>query len=189
MKWPGATNDIIAYKTTELYRRFSECEPGSLYSDVHLVLDEAYSSIGGDQHLCPYSKWQLEGAKRDDPDWANPRSKYHRMLCFNNRLSGQRITIERVFGMYARRWGILRKPLPYGVDVCARLHNMNVNHFLARNEAEPAYDDEGLPSEEDILARMANDDGDAGGKGYAKKSSRRDDIRDEICRKGFIYTT
>lgn len=196
MKWPGATNDIIAYKTTELYRRFFECGPDSIYRDVHLALDEAYSSIGGDQHLCPYSKWQLKAAQNEDPDWRKITSKYHRMLCFNNRLSGQRITIERVFGMYARRWGILRKPLPYGVDkcqliahVCARLHNMNVNHFLARNETEPSYEDEGLPKQDDIMARMANEMAEERevGVGNAKNSSRRDEIRDKICRDGFYY--
>jgi hypothetical protein len=52
--WPGSTPDIVAYKQTALYKKFTL---GEIPNGFHMVLDEAYSSIGGDQHLCPYSKY------------------------------------------------------------------------------------------------------------------------------------
>ena len=77
----------------------------------HMVLDEAYGSIGGDQHLVPYSKSQLQALTTDD-------NLYLRMKTFNHILSSQRITIERAFGMFVRKWGIFWKPLSasYGIE-------------------------------------------------------------------------
>ena len=48
--WPGATGDITAYKQMLLFAAFTD---GKVPAWVHMVLDEAYASIGGDQHLCP----------------------------------------------------------------------------------------------------------------------------------------
>ena len=93
VRWPGGTNDIIACKMTDLF--FKTIQDGAYSGWATSVLDEAYSSVGG-MHLTPYSLNQLKRAK------SNNIEKYFKMLCFNNILSSQRITIELV-----RRWGIL----------------------------------------------------------------------------------
>lgn len=154
MKWPGSTNDIVCYKTTQLYDLYSKVQPGDPLWDTWLALDEAYSSIGGRHHLAPYSKYQLEAAKRL-PGWEKPGSLYNQMLAFNNRQSGKRIPIECVFGMYSRRFGIMWKPLPYSVQkcqlvalVCAKLHNLCTNRRITRDlhaamRAANCADDEG----------------------------------------------
>lgn len=128
VSWPGSTNDITAYKQTNLYKWFvrkliPEC--------WHMVLDEAYGSIGGNQHLTPFTKHQLRNARETSEE------KYEQMKAFNNFLSSQRITIERAFGLYIRKWGILWKPLEYDlvtntliVIVCAKLHNVSINHWF-----------------------------------------------------------
>jgi hypothetical protein len=54
--WPGATPDITCYKQTLLRRMWRD---GIIPSCYHMVLDEAYSSVGGDNHLTPFSKAQL----------------------------------------------------------------------------------------------------------------------------------
>ena len=91
------------------------------------VLDEAYSSLGG-MHLTPFSVHQLRNAYR------TVLGVYYKLLAFNNVLSSQRITIERAFGILVRRWGILWRPITYGlpkisriVRVCAMLHNICVD--------------------------------------------------------------
>ena len=56
--WPGATNDITAYKQTELYIAATQ---NTIPDWVSFVLDEAYSSCGG-RHLTPYSGHQLQRA-------------------------------------------------------------------------------------------------------------------------------
>ena len=89
VSWPGATGDITAYKQTMLYRWF--CDK-MIPPQYHQVLDEAYCSIGGDQHLTPYTRAQLRKAYRDD------YQLYLQMKAFNVLLSSERITIER--GIY-----------------------------------------------------------------------------------------
>lgn len=124
--WPGATPDITAYKSTSLYARFLR---GRLPNWAHLVLDEAYSSIGGNHHLTPFSRHQLLKCKEVEGD-----HEYCKLKAFNNMLSSQRITIERAFGILVRRWGILWRPLEYSIanvtliiQVCAKLHNRCVD--------------------------------------------------------------
>ena len=56
--WPGSTNDVIAYKQTKLYMAFERSE---LPDWVGMVLDEAYSSVGG-THFTPFTKYQLDRA-------------------------------------------------------------------------------------------------------------------------------
>lgn len=123
ISWPGATPDLVAYKQTALYHMFTS-QPPKIPVRFHMVLDEAYSSIGGNQHLCPFSKHQLRTERSRDPQL------YSKMKAFNNSLSSQRITIERAFGMLVRKWGIFWRPIAYGlvtialiVKVCAKLHN------------------------------------------------------------------
>jgi hypothetical protein len=129
ISWPGSTPDITAYKQTELFRTFMQ----GVLNDYHMVLDEAYSSIGGDQHLTPFSKHQLRRAL------AKSQTLYCQMKTFNNILSGQRITIERAFGMLVRKWGILWRPLSYKTEintkiviVCAKLHNFCIMDWKRR---------------------------------------------------------
>lgn len=210
LKWAGSTNDIVAYKQTPLYALLTgDIGPEHPWFDCHVALDEAYGSIGGDHHLSPYTKSQLKKAQKED-NWQEAGSTYHKMLAFNNRLSSQRITIERVFGMYVRRWGILWKELDYSIphcqliaEVCAKLHNMNVNALLRerasgvpRNPGDVNDDIDGLTDAE-VMARRENDNLDeltaeraALGQRVDRvaESAKRDYIRDEIFRNGFIYS-
>ena len=55
IKRPGGTNDIVAYRMTELC---AKAESGFFPSWATFVLDEAYSSCGG-MHLTPFSVHQL----------------------------------------------------------------------------------------------------------------------------------
>ena len=87
--WPGATNDIIAYKQTEL---FFAATHDSIPHWVSFLLDEAYSSCGG-RHLTPFSQSQLRRAYG-----VGTNTLYYQMRTFNHALSSQRIGIERAFG-------------------------------------------------------------------------------------------
>ena len=87
---PVCMNDITAYKQTDLYKWFLSKAIPECY---HSVLDEAYGSIGGDQHLTPFTRHQLRAARKIS------QKRYEQMKSFNNFLSSQRITIERAFGM------------------------------------------------------------------------------------------
>lgn len=55
VKWPGGTNDVVAYRMTDLCMK---AESGHFPAWATLVLDEAYSSCGG-MHLTPFSVHQL----------------------------------------------------------------------------------------------------------------------------------
>lgn len=128
MSWPGSTNDITAYKQTNLYRWFTSRLVPECY---HMVLDEAYGSIGENQHLTSFTKHQLRKARELSEE------KYQQMKAFNKFLSSQRITIERAFGMYIRKWGILWKPLEFDletntlvVEVCAKIHNIAIEYWI-----------------------------------------------------------
>lgn len=133
----GNTNDHIAWESTTLHKLFGgrlvrgdDDIPDDirlLYENLLLALDEAYGPLGG-RHLTPYTEAQLRRL-RDEYG----QEVYEAALLFNNRLSSSRITIERAFGILVRRWGILRRPLAYGlkknmlvIDVCVRLHNLCV---------------------------------------------------------------
>ena len=100
--WPGATNDITAYKQTSLYQKSTNRTlPTSTPNWVSFLLDEAYSSIGG-CHLTPFIQHQLKKAY-NMPDAS--KTFYFKKRTFNHVLSSQRITIERAFGQLVRRWG------------------------------------------------------------------------------------
>ena len=129
--WPGSTNDIIAYRQSFLYTLYLE---GKIPEWVHFVLDEAYSPIGGDHHLTPYSRNQLRKARGVGDAGLE---KYLQMKAFNNALSSYRITIERAFGILIRRFAILAKPLSFDIAtnskvayVCAQLHNRSVDRWV-----------------------------------------------------------
>ena len=132
--WPGATNDITAYKQTPLHKNSTRRTLASSIPDwVSFVLDEAYSSVGG-CHLTPFTSHQLKRAYLL-PD--REKTMYYKMRSFNHTLSSQRITIERAFGRLVRRWGILwcanssrLKNVSLMVQCCAKLHNICVDRWL-----------------------------------------------------------
>jgi hypothetical protein len=166
INWPGGTNDCTAYEQTSLYRNIRNLPPW-----VHFVLDEAYASFGG-IHLTPFSKDQLKKAKAQGI-LVGDMTVYHQMCAFNNVLSGQRISIERVFGMVVRRWGILWSAQETTIEhtctlvtVCAKLHNVCVDRWIARGwpgggyprvpeqRDIPLWND---PSERDVKDRLNNE--------------------------------
>lgn len=128
VSWPGSTDDITAYKQTDLYRWFTQ---KLIYECFHMVLDEAYGSIiGGNQH---FTKSQLRSAS------GKSALMYQQMKTFHNFLSSQRITIERASLGIVRpcKWGILWRPLEFDLDtntliltVCAKLHNVAINRWI-----------------------------------------------------------
>ena len=184
VKWPGGTNDIIAYQMTEIYQK-AKNDVFPIWATF--VLDEAYSSCGG-MHLTPYSRYQLIRAK------AVNESQYLKMLAFNNVLSSQRITIERAFGILVRRWGILWKPISYSLcrvakiaRVCAMLHNICVDRWLLKNPRlfvnntrvwpdvpnQYAVDDP-MPRDEAVIGRLHNN------YAVARTSSHDNSLRTQL---------
>ena len=121
VSWPGSTNDITSYRQTKLYSWFQD----HLIDDCfHMMLDEAYGSVGGNQHLSPFTKHQLIKARNES------YLKYCKMKAFNNILSSQRITIERAFGIFMRKWRIMWRPLEHSlgtnlliIKVCSNLYS------------------------------------------------------------------
>lgn len=106
----GSTNDVDAFNTSALK---ALCE--SLPFPYHYCGDGAYCDT--EQMMTPYAGTALHliAPEKDS---------------FNFWHSQVRITIERCFGVFVRRWGILWKPMAYRiafvckvVHACARLHN------------------------------------------------------------------
>lgn len=172
--WPGATNDITAYKQTPLHQNSTNNYLETSIPDwVSFLLDEAYSSIGG-CHLTPYSQHQLKKAI-NLPD--RTKTVYYKMRTFNHVLSSQRITIERAFGQLVRRWGILwcanssrLKNVSLMVQCCAKLHNVCVERWLkngrvhnfdtsVEQEVIPEHvniDSESRPTDAEVTNRLNN---------------------------------
>jgi DDE superfamily endonuclease len=172
--WPGATNDITAYKQTSLHHNSTNKDlPTSTPKWASFLLDEAYSSVRG-CHLTPHSQHQLKKALLLGED---RKTLYFKMRTFNHVLSSQRITIKRAFGQLVRRWGILwcanssrLKNVSLIVQCCAKLHNVYVERwvkdgrrtgFTAYNEVEiiPEHvnvDIGTLPTDEDVANRLNN---------------------------------
>jgi DDE superfamily endonuclease len=167
--WPGATNDITAYKQTDLYHMSTA---NQIPDFVSYVLDEAYSSCGG-RHLTPFSSSQLRKAQYPS---AHP-ALYSKMRTFNHTLSSQRITIERAFGQLIRRWGMLwcsnssrLKNVSVIVLVCAKLHNLCVDKWMINGrrgsltgsselvEEIPMHDgiENNRPTDEEVATRLQN---------------------------------
>jgi DDE superfamily endonuclease len=166
VKWPGNTNDIIAYNMSDVCNK---AMTGFFPPWATFVLDEAYSSCGG-MHLTPFSIHQLKRAKR------NERALYFKMLSFNNILSSQRITIERAFGILVRRWGILWKPITFQLNkiativrACAMLHNICVDRWLLSKPRSyvnkvrqwpdvpgQEFVEDPMPEDESIIERLHN---------------------------------
>jgi len=127
VQWPGSTCDITAYRQTLLHEWF---RLGLIPEEYHMTLDEAYISIGGNQHLCPFTRHQLRRARERSLEL------YGQMKCFNHFLSSQRITIERTFGIYVRKSGIIANTMDHClglccliIKVCAKLHNVSIDYW------------------------------------------------------------
>jgi hypothetical protein len=210
--WPGATPDITAYKQTELFLMWVR---GIIPSCYHMVLDDAYSSIGGNQHLTPFNRRQLRSA--------NDKCErlYEQMKTFNNILSSQRITIERCFGMMVRKWGILWRPLCYSlhnntliVKICAKLHNWCIMSWKEkgsrRQEVRDIRDEYGtfkdvgvfygwedkllwsddsadIPNDEDVAEMMGNLRSPSG-TAASRVSDRRTKLMENMYNCGFQYS-
>ena len=165
--WPGATNDITAYKQTEVYFRAVN---NTIPDRVSYLLNEAYSSCGG-RHLTPFSQSQLRRAKDLPTD-----TMYYQMCTFNHTLSTQRISIERAFGQLVRRWGILwcanssrLKTVSAIVLACAKLHNLCVDRWIQNGkiagmdsmvvtEDVPLHDgiENSRPTDDEVANRLQN---------------------------------
>ena len=197
VKWPGGTNDIIAYQMTDLHHKANN---DFFPAWATFVLDEAYSSCGG-MHLTPFSLHQLKRAKR------NNQPLYFKMLAFNNVLSSQRITIERAFGILVQRWGILWRPIAYSlhrvakiVRVCAMLHNICVDRWLFNHlrsyvnnrriwpdvPDQIAVDDP-MPADDAIISRLHNNYVNA--KMTSSNNSTRMQLLQDIYDAGNIATS
>jgi hypothetical protein len=64
--WPGATNDVVAFRETALYRMLRDKQ---VPDHFHIIGDEAYSALAAecnDQFLTPFSNNQLQSAKARD---------------------------------------------------------------------------------------------------------------------------
>ena len=106
----GSTNDIVAFGQSSLK---DVCN--SLFPPYHWVGDAAY--ISGPNMMVPFDGTNLH-VTNPPKDWFN---FWHSQI---------RITIERCFGIFVRRWGIFWRPLEYNlvhvvqiVEACCRLHN------------------------------------------------------------------
>ena len=215
IKWPGATPDITAYKQTELYNMFDSAKIPEQY---HTVLDEAYASIGGNQHLCPYSKHQMRAMKDiglASMDAAQREEEYRKMRAFCHILSSQRITIERAFGMFIRKFGIMWRAMEYGVEintlivmVCAKLHNLCIDEWKRKgkssdfifanqerrrsqqetaNTAHEAWDVVDLELPTDAAVRLMMDNYQHSTRACHNDSDKRRLCKENIAAHGFVH--
>ena len=102
----------------------------SCYYQFRLVT--SYASIDDGKHLYPFSNGQLQNAKKKDPEM------YKQMRAFNQIFCSQRITIERAFGQFIRKFAIFWAPITFSnleripllITACAHLYNLCVDNFL-----------------------------------------------------------
>ena len=120
----GATNDSEAWAKTEL---FSLLERDGLPFPAFMVGDAAYG-------LTRYMMSPFRGRGNLSEERKN----------FNHFLSQVRVNVECAFGMLVQRWGILWRKLKFKLDrvpriiaACARLHNLIINHSLAKAGGAP----------------------------------------------------
>jgi hypothetical protein len=152
--WPGATNDITAYKQTDLYPAATK---NTIPDWVSFLLDEAYSSCGG-RHLTPFSQHQLRRAFG-----VGTNTLYYQMRTFNHVLSS---------GV----WGILwcanssrLRNVSVVVLVCAKLHNLCVDRWITLGKSAnglhitgqehvPLHDgiDNSRPTDVEVQTRLRN---------------------------------
>jgi hypothetical protein len=121
IKCRGAEHDSNAFKKSELYKKLLQKASDLRDLGLYFVGDSAYSIRSFLQ--VPY-------------DNAVPQSAED---CFNYHLSTCRIWVECAFGEIDMRWGILWRPLQFGleknikvIDAALRLHNF----IILRRESE-----------------------------------------------------
>lgn len=171
--WPGCTNDLIAYKQTQLYNSYLE---NALPDWIGFALDEAYASIGG-RHFTPFTQHQLDRAYNEGGE---EKRQYYQMRAYNHALAVLRIHIERAFGQLVRRWGILWKSSELRLQkviiiiiACAKLYNICVDRWIAEKGEDRLYGSSSFeydsilehidiphtcppPSDEEIMQRFSN---------------------------------
>lgn len=106
----GSTHDSIAWEISAVKKKIAD---GDLPEDLFLIGDEAFSCTNQMQ-----SPWPGRGIGR----WKDS---------YNYHLSSSRQCVERAFGIYVKRWGILQRRLACDFErwslvatVCAKLHNV-----------------------------------------------------------------
>lgn len=114
MKVGGRSNDIVAWRETDIYRTG---ETGNFPRGYFLVGDAAYPNCT--YMLSPYTAAQMKDDNGDERD------------NFNYFQSKMRIGVECLFGAVIRRWGIFWSPLQFRsismttmtIRVAFKLHN------------------------------------------------------------------
>lgn len=158
-KASGATNDETAWQLTTVYD--AVIRKGQLPSQFYIIGDEGF--VAHDQLLTPWGGSHL-----------NPSRD-----AFNFYLSSQRQVIERAFGMLTQRFGVLRRPLRVALKrwslvltVCAKLHNLLVDHNIpitSVNDSDVCDGD----LFETLLSSDVNGNGWAGRRRWEEQSERR----------------
>jgi hypothetical protein len=172
VKWTGSTHDSTALQTSALGQWVEE---GNLPHNFFFIGDDAFSCT--DQILCP---WPGRGLG----PWKD---------AFNYHLSHSRQCIERGFGMYTRRWGILWRKLTFDFErwplvavVCAKLHNMCCDDNFP---PPPRFHDDlfgkhKTPADEAVV--LNDDEGNVDGLNHVQRArgTRRLDLTDELENRG-----
>jgi hypothetical protein len=125
---PGATHDLRAYMTGEIFKALS-----GLPNDFYLALDEAYKGIHDGRHMTPYPMSEIDKARNDGlPAVAQMMRTYNKIFC------SDRITIERAFGIFMRRYPLFWIAYP-SEDIeelrlvfrtACKLHNLCIDEWL-----------------------------------------------------------
>lgn len=112
---PGATSDFLAFTTSSI--KYDLETPGFLAEGLALYGDNAYTNS-------KYMVAPFKGVSHGEKD------------AYNFFQSQLRIKIECAFGILVNRWGILRKPIPFGITLAkttaliqclCRLHNFCID--------------------------------------------------------------
>jgi hypothetical protein len=93
---PGSTSDYLSFTTSQLYFKLEQA--GFLAPGLALYGDNAY--VDASYMVTPFKSVST-----------GPKDAYN---FFQSQL---RITIECAFGILVHRWGILRKPIPFGITI------------------------------------------------------------------------
>ena len=129
---PGATHDLKAYITGLLYKAFIDQVDG-IPQAYYLGLDEAYKGIHDGIHMSPYAQGDIDKAVVDGLyEVAVAMRSFNKIFC------SDRITIERTFGIFMRRYQLFWNAFPSeNLDelrlvfrVACKLHNLCVDEWL-----------------------------------------------------------
>jgi nuclease HARBI1 len=138
LRWPGATNDSVAFGMSE-GRTWLDVM-SDIFPNGWLAGDDAYSALH-EQLVTPFTKSQLKKNRTANPEL------YKKMRAFNQVLSSQRITVERAFGILVRRFGCFWSTFEGDaytsqlmIIVCAKLHNICVARWKQQHPDMPVPD-------------------------------------------------